>query len=258
MVIIATLAASVLLGIIGVSRRCDSIMLSSVGLSSRGGMLLVAAGLIISLATSIFILRYFIFFTRIEVLDLMGNSLSDSGSISIGGTKVRPIVVTSAAALLSMIFIGMGFGMMFDALVIYVIYICSVSFLLMAIAAVIFLFSVVRHKIRRRFAWIASGLFALLSLLVFANAVAPIKDVGISRSEVTAVTGTVSRTSPGTGMLWGPGETRVVIKGTSGESLSLKYSGKGAELRKGKRYTFYYMPNTKLIDKVVEAENIKY
>ena len=254
----ATLAASVLLGIIGVSRRCGSIMPSIMEFGSGAGFIMISVGLIVSLATSIFILRHFIFFTRVEVVDWAGNCLSDNGSISIGNTKVRPIVIASVAALTGIILIGMGFGAIFDPLMIYVIYISSISFLLMAVAVVIFLFSVVRHKIRRRFAWTASGLFALLAVIIFSSAIPSIKDASIGRSDVTAVTGTVSRISSGTGMLSGPGHTRVIIKGTSGETISLKYSGSSQELIKGGRYTFYYMPNTRLIDKVIEVDNIQY
>ena len=157
-----------------------------------------------------------------------------------------------------MIFIGMGIGMMFDRLMGYIIYLGALACLLMGIALVIFLFSVIHHKIRRRFAWIASGLLVLLAVFVFSKAIPPIKDVNISEGELTAITGIVSATSPCTGMLSGPGNTQVVIKGTSGESLALQYSGGTGELHKGGRYTFYYMPHSKLIDKVVEAENIRY
>lgn len=258
LVVLATLILSVLLGIIGVSRRYSSIMPASVGISSHAGLVLVIIGLLLSLATSLFILRYFIFFTRVEVVDSVGNPLSDNASISIGGTKVRPIVIASAAVLISMIFIGMGVGVMFNRLMVYIIYLSALSCLFLAIALVIFLFSVIRHKIRRRFAWIASGLLVLLAVFVFCKAIPSIRDVNISEGELTAITGTVSSTSPCTGMLSGPGKTQVVIKGTSGESLALQYSGNTGELHKGSRYTFYYMPNSKLIDKVVEAENIKY
>lgn len=258
LVMMATLAVSVLLGIIGVSRRCASIIPSSADMSGRAGVVLLLIGLLLSLATSVFILRYFIFFTKIEVVDSAGNRLSDNSEISIGGAKVRPIVIASAAALVSMIFIGMGFGVMFDQLAVYIIYLSAISFLFLAIAAVIFLFSVVHHKIRRRFAWIASGVFVILAVLVFSRGIPSLQDISVSENELTAVTGTVSSTSPCTGMLSGPGKTEVVIKGTSGESLSLKYSGGTGELRKGSRYTFYYMPNSKLIDKVVEAESVKY
>lgn len=258
LVVLATLSASVLLGIIGVSRRYSSIMPAGVNPDSRVGLVFFLIGLLLSLATSLFILRYFIFFTHVEVVDSVGNPLSDNGAISIGGTKVRPIVVAAAAALVSLIFIGTGVGVMFDRLTGYIIYLSALSVLLMAVALVIFLFSVVHHKIRRRFAWTASGLLALLAVFVFSKAIPPIRDVNISEGELTAITGTVSATSPCTGMLSGPGKTEVVIKGTSGESMALQYSGGTGELHKGGRYTFYYLPNTKLIDKVVEAENIKY
>ncbi len=258
LVIAATLAATVLLSIIGVSRRYSSIMPPGVNPSSQIGLFVTIIGLLLALGTAVFILRYFILFTRVEVIDATGQPLSDNGTIAIGNVSVRPIVIASAAALLSMIFVGMGFGIMFDQLVIYVLYLGAIGLLSLTVASVIFLFSVIRHKIRRRFAWIAAGLFALLALLFFIKAVPAVKDMHVSDNELTAITGTVSSVSPSAGVLAGPGKTEVVIKGTSGETLLLRYSGSTGELRKGSRYTFYYMPNTKLVDKVVEAENVKY
>lgn len=258
LVIAATLAGTVLLGIIGVSRRYGAILPTGVTFGNGTGVAFIIVGLALSLVVSVLILRYFIFFTRIEVLDSVGNALTDNSTISIGGTMVRPIVVTSVLAVLSMIFIGFGFGIVFDQLVVYVLYLGAIALLSLTVSAVIFLFSVVRHKIRRRFAWVASALFALLALLFLVKAIPSIKDISVNEDELTAVTGIVSGTSPSTGILAGPGRTQVVIKGTSGESLALRFSGGSGELRKGSRYTFYYLPNTKLVDKVVEAEPVKY
>ncbi|MBQ4397322.1 MAG: hypothetical protein II828_07335 [Clostridia bacterium] len=252
----ATLAGTVLLGIIGVSRRYGAIMPSWLTLDSRVGFFFLAAGLLLSLATAALILRYFIFFTRIQVVDALGNPLADNGLIPLGRATVRPIALTSAAALCSMILIGLGFGILFDPLGVYVLYLGAIALLSFTVATVIFLFSVVHHKIRRRFAWVAAGLFALLAVLFIMKAIPSIRDISVSDPELTAVTGTVSAASPSMGVLAGPGRTEIIIKGTSGESLSLRYSGSSSELQKGHRYTFYYLPHTKLIDKVAEAEQI--
>ena len=258
LVVAATLAASLLFGIIGVGRRYSSIMPANAPVNGHIGVALVIIGLLVALATSVFILRYFIFFTRTQVMDAVGNPLTDNSTIAIGSAKVPPIVIASAAALMSMILIGMGFGMIFDTLTMYILYIGSISLVFFVLAAILFLFSVIKHKIRRRFAWIATGLFLALSVLVFSKAIPSINDLRVSDGELTAVTGTISRTSSYSGLLAGPGKTTVVIKGTSGETITLHYSGSYGDLQKNKRYTFYYLPHTKLIDKMVEAENIKY
>lgn len=258
LVVAATLAASLLFGIIGVGRRYSSIMPANAPANGHIGGALVIIGLLVALATSVFILRYFIFFTRTQVIDAVGNPLTDNSTIAIGSTKVPPIVIASAAALLSMIFIGMGFGMIFDTLTMYILYICSISLVFFVLAAILFLFSVIKHKIRRRFAWIATSLFLAIAVMIFSKAIPSINDLSVSDNELTAVTGTISRTASYSGLLAGPGKTTVVIKGTSGETITLHYSGSYGDLQKNKRYTFYYLPNTKLIDKMVEAESIKY
>lgn len=258
LVVAATLTASVLFGIIGVGRRYSAIMPANFPASLQIGFILTVLGLLISLATSIFILRYFIFFTKTQVIDTEGNTVSDNSSIAIGSAKVPPIVIASASAIVSMICIGMGIGMLLDSITLYVVYILSITLITFSLATIIFLFSVIKHKIRRRFAWIAAGVFLALSLFIFSHAVPAMRDMHVSEDELTAITGTVSRTSPHTGFLAGPGKSEIVIKGTSGDTITLRYSGDGTNLKTGGRYTFYYLPNTRLIDKVNQAENIKY
>ena len=258
LVVAATLAASVLFGIIGVSKRYSAIMPSGAPSGVRLGVVLLVIGLLASVGTAVFILRYFIFFTRMQVLDTNGVPITDNSRIAIGSARVRPIVVASCAALVSMISIGIGIGMLLDPVRLYVLYICSIALALFALAVVLFLFSVIRHKIRRRFAWIATGIFLGLSLLVFSRALPSLHDLYVTHGQLTAVTGTVSRTSSYAGMLAGPGKTSVTIKGTSGETITLHYGSDASELLVGKRYTFYYLPQSKFVRKVKPVDSQPY
>lgn len=248
LVTLGTLIGTVLLGLIGVSRRADVILPTWLIPDRGAGWGIAAAGLVLSLVTAVLILRYFIFVPRAEQGEGEGGD----------APSVRPIAVTSVTALWSMVGVGLGMGMVFDPVAVYVIYLGASSVLCLTVAAVIFLFSVIRHKIRRRFAWIVAGIFTLLAVLLAAAAIPSVQDLGVSRSELTAVTGTVSGTSHSMGMLSGPGRTQVVIKGTSGETMTLRCGEGTGTLRKGGRYTFYYLPHTKYIDKVAEAEPIQY
>lgn len=255
-VTILTFVTSLLCGIIGFGRQYHSIMPSQIGANCTIGIVLIAIGAIITLATSVFILRYFIFFTRTQVMDSSGNMLSDNASIAIGSAKVRPIVIASVMALLGMIFFGMGFGMIFDEITIYVFYVLAIATIFLSIGIVFFLFSVIHHKIRRRFAWIVSGVCGIITVILFLNTIPAINDVNISEDNLIAVTGTVSSVTPDNGIVSGPGKTEVIIRGTSGESITMRYNGNANELEVGNRYTFYYLPNTHYINKIVQADNI--
>lgn len=255
-VIILTFLTSVLCGIIGFGRQYHSIMPEQIPAGRTIGILLIAIGSVITLATSMFILRYFVFFTGIQVMDSKGKTISDNGSISIGSAKFKPIVIASIAALLGMVFFGIGFGMIFDEMTIYVFYILSIAAIFLCIGIVFFLFSVIHHKIRRRFAWIVSGVCGTIAVILFINAIPAISDINISDDSLTAVIGTVSSATPDNGILSGPGKTEIIIKGTSGESITMRYSGNADDLKIGSRYTFYYLPNTHFINKVVQADNI--
>lgn len=255
-VVILTFITSVLCGIIGFGRQYDSIMPSQMEANRTIGIVLIAIGSIITLATSLFILRYFIFFTRTQVVDSSGNTLSDNGAIAIGSAKVKPIVIASIMALLSMMFFGIGFGMILDEITIYVFYILAIAAIFLSIGIVFFLFSVIHHKIRRRFAWIVSGVCGIIAIILFFNTIPAINDININDDSLIAVTGTVSSVSPDNGIVSGPGKTEVIIKGTSGESITMRYNGNADELEIGSRYTFYYMPNTHFINKIVQADHI--
>lgn len=246
LVTLGTMVGTVLMGLIGVSRRAD-VILPAWLIPERGtGWVIAAAGLALSVVTAVLILRYFIFAPTSE---------RGEGDDAV---SFRPIAVTSVAALWSMVSVGLGVGMVFDPVEGYVIYLGACSALCLTVAVVFFLFSVIRHRIRRRFAWAVAGLFTLLAVFFAAAAVPSVRDVNVSRSELIAVTGTVSGTSHSMGMLSGPGHTKVVIKGTSGETMTLRCGEVTGTLRRGGRYTFYYLPHTKYIDKAAEAEPVQY
>ena len=157
-----------------------------------------------------------------------------------------------------MVVIGLGFGMMLDSVMIYVVRLFTIAAVLLAIAGTIFLFSIIRHKIRRRFAWIASGMIGLIALVVIIAAIPALSDLSVKEGDLSAITATVVQTSSYTGFLTGPGKSVIRIKGTSGEMITLRYSGNRNTFRLGKKYTFYYLPNTHLIKKVNPADNIQY
>lgn len=255
-VILATFAASALCGIVGFGRQYYSIMPFGAETNQPVGAVLLIIGAVITLATSLFILRYFIFFTKTQVIDSSGNMLSDNSSISIGSTKVKPIVIAAIMALLGTLFFGLGFGMMFNEIEVYIFYLSAIALIFITIGTVFFLFSVIHHKIRRRFAWITSSVCAVIAAIMLINVIPASSDMNIDEQSVTAVTGTISSVKPDSGIVSGPGKTEVIIKGTSGETITLRYSGSASELKEGDRYTFYYLPNTHFIEKVAPAENI--
>ena len=222
------------------------------------GLASTVLGLVLSLASSVFILKYFIFFTRTRVVDSEGNILSDNKHLTVGSVVVPPILIAAAGVLLSMVLIGAGVGLMLDNITMYVVNLFAIALVFLLLAAVIFLFSVIRHKIRRRFAWIASGVFGFIALIMISAAVPAICDLSVKENELSAITATVVQTSPYTGFLSGPGKSVIRIKGTSGEMITLRYGGSRRSFRVGKKYTFYYLPNTHLIKKVNPADNIQY
>lgn len=255
-VIMATFAASALCGIVGFGRQYYSIMPYGTNTNQTVGAVLLIIGAVVTLATSLFILRYFIFFTKTQVVDSVGNTLSDNSSIKIGSAKIKPIVIAAIMALVGTVFFGLGFGMMFNEIEVYIFYLCAIALIFLTIGAVFFLFSVIHHKIRRRFAWITSGVCTVIAAIMIINVVPAACDVNVDDQSLTAVTGTISSVTPDSGITSGPGKTEVVIKGTSGETITLRYSGHASELKEGDRYTFYYLPNTHFIDRVTPAENI--
>ena len=170
----------------------------------------------------------------------------------------RAIFIAAGGILISMAVIGLGFGMMLDNVTMYAVRLFTIAALLLVIAGTIFLFSVIRHKIRRRFAWIASGIIGLIALVLISAAIPAVSDLSVKESELSAITATVVQTSPYAGFLTGPGKSVIRIKGTSGEMITLRYSGSRSAFSVGKKYTFYYLPHTHLIKKVNPADNVKY
>lgn len=255
-VIIITFAIAFLFGVACFGRQYYAMMPYNAASNSTLGLVLIVMASVITLTTSVFILKYFIFFTKTQLLDAQGNTLSDNSSIQIGSAKVRPIAASAVMAMLGILFFGLGFGMMFREIVVYTFYLAAIALIFLAVGLIFFLFSVVRHKIRRRFAWVTSGVCAILAVIMIFNMIPAACDISVTENELTAVTGTVSSVDSESGMISGPGKTEVVIKGTSGETITLRYSGDVKDLAVGSRYTFYYLPNTHLIDKIAPAGNI--
>lgn len=220
------------------------------------GVILMSIGFVVTLATSIFILKYFIFFKKTIVLDSNGNTLSDNSRVNIGSKKVRPIFAAAMMSLICVIFIGVGFGMLFNEITTYALYLSSIALIFLIVGIVFFLFSVIGHKIRRRFAWITSGICGIIALIIALNIIPSALDSNIDKDGIIAVTGSVYSTKCSNGMLSGPGKTKITIKGTSSETISLRYSGNTNDFEVGGRYTFYYYPNTHFVTKVVPAESI--
>ena len=256
-VVLCTTAATVLLGIICVGRSFGTALPLRFSSAVIPGIILIILGLLLSIGSSIFILRYFIFFTRTQVIDKSGNTISDNKAISIGSFRTSPLLIAAFGVLLSIILIGAGFGLAFDNITMYIIFLFAIAILLLTVALIIFLFSVIRHKIRRRFAWIASGLFGLVALLMILMAVPALKDLSVKDNELSAITATVLDSSS-QGVFSGPGKSIVRVKGTSGEIITLRFSGIRNTFKVGKKYTFYYLPNTHLIKRVNSADNVIY
>ena len=258
LVICGTLAFTVFLGIIFFGKSFGAMLPDSMTGLLIPGLAVTVLGLLLSLASAIIILKFFIFFTRTTVMDAEGNTLSDNKSLTVGSVRVHPILIAAGGILLSMAVIGLGFGIMLDNVTMYAVRLFTIAAVLLAIAGTIFLFSVIRHKIRRRFAWIASGILGLIALVVILAAIPAVSDLSVEDSELSAITATVVQTSPYTGFLTGPGKSVIRIKGTSGEMITLRYSGSRSSFSVGKKYTFYYLPHTHLIKKVNPADNIPY
>ena len=254
-VIFCTMTVSVLLGIICVGRSFGAVLPSRFSSSVIPGVIVLSLGLLLSAASSVFILKYFIFFTRTQVLDRSGMTISDNKSLSIGSFRMPPIFLVAAGVLLSILLIGAGFGLTLDNVRMYIVFLFSIAILLLTIALIIFLFSVIRHKIRRRFAWIASGIFGLIAMIMIFKAVPAIRDLSVKDSELVAITATVESSSFQS-VFSGPGKSVVRIKGPSGDKITLRYSGARRVFKKGSKYTFYYLPHTHLIKKVYSADNI--
>ena len=231
-VIFCTMSVSVLLGIICIGRSFGALLPSSLTSSVIPGVILIAAGLLLSLASSVFILRYFVFFTRTQVLDSSGMTISDNRSLTIGSVRMPPILIAAIGVLLSIILIGAGFGLTLDNVRMYIVFLFAIAILLLTVALIIFLFSVIRHKIRRRFAWIASGIFGFVALIMVLRTVPAIRDLSVSDSEMIAITATVESSSYQS-VFSGPGKSVVHIKGTSGDRMTLRYSGNRKIFKKG-------------------------
>lgn len=258
LVIGSTLSVTVLLGIIFFGKSFGVMLPDGFTGQFFPGLAVTAVGVLVALASSVFILRYFIFFTRMRVVDSEGNTLTDNKSLIVGSLKVHPILIAAGGVLLSMIIVGLGFCVMFDNVTKHVITLLTIAGLILIIAAIIFFFSVIGHKIRRRFAWIASGIMGIVAVVIILSTIPAISDLSVKDSELSAITATVVQTSPYSGFLAGPGRSVIRIKGTSGEMISLKYSGSRSEFQVGNKYTFYYLPHTHLIKKVTPADKIQY
>lgn len=257
-IVAGTVSATVILGIICFGRSLDAVFPGKFSMLFYPGLIISLAGLVLSIASSLFILRRFVFFTHTQVVDEGGNVLHDNRPVTIGSEKMPPFLVAACGVLFSMILIGVGFGMMFDNVTMYIISLLSFALILLLIALVIFLFSVIRHKIRRRFAWTASGILGIIALLVILSTIPAVSDLSVKDSELSAITATVVTTSSHSGFLTGPGKSVIRIKGTSGEIIKLRYSGNRGAFKVGKKYTFYYLPHTHLIKKVSPAGSIQY
>ena len=248
LVISGTLTFTALLGIIFFSGSFGAMLPEGLTKLVYPGLAVTVFGLLLSLASAIFILKYFIFFTRTRVVDSEGNTLSDN----------KHFTVTALGILISMAVTGLGFAIMLDSLTAYVVRLFTIGTVLLAIAGTIFLFSVIRHKIRRRFAWIASGVIGFIALIVILAAIPATRDLAVEEGDMTVITATVVHTSAYSGFLSGPGKSVIQIKGTSGEKITLRYSGGRGTFKAGEKYTFYYLPRTHLIQKVKSADNISY
>ncbi len=258
LVICGTIAFCALLGIIFFSGSFGAMLPENLTKLFYPGLVITVIGLLLSLTSAIFILRFFIFFTRTRVVDSDGNVLSDNKDFTLGSVKVHPILMTAGVVLLSMAVLGLGFGMIFDNLTVYTVRLFTIAAVLLAIAGTIFLFSVIRHKIRRRFAWIASGIIGFFALIVIFAAIPAVRDLSVEESDLTAITATVVETSSYSGFLSGPGKSVIRIKGTSGEMITLRYNGGRRAFRVGGKYTFYYLPRTHLIRKFNPTETLPY
>ena len=258
LVISGTLTFTALLGIIFFSGSFGAMLPEGLTKLFYPGLAVTVFGLLLSLASAIFILKYFIFFTRTRVVDSEGNTLSDNKHFTVGSVSVHPIIVTALGILISMAVTGLGFAIMLDSLTAYVVRLFTIGTVLLAIAGTIFLFSVIRHKIRRRFAWIASGVIGFIALIVILAAIPATRDLAVEEGDMTVITATVVHTSAYSGFLSGPGKSVIQIKGTSGEKITLRYSGGRVTFKAGEKYTFYYLPRTHLIQKVKSADNISY
>ncbi len=255
-VVLFAFAGALTLGVFGFSRQYYLIMPFGTGTNRPLGAVLISIGAVMIFVTAAFILKHFIFLPKIQMLDSVGNILEDDSTINIGSVKVRRIVVAALAALLGVILMGLGIGMMFSELIVYILYLSSIAFTFAFVGLVFFLFSVIHHKIRRRFAWIVSLICVAAAVMVISLMVPAVRDVNVDESGYTAVTGTVSSITADNGIIAGPGNTEVVIKGTSGETITLRFGGNANELDTGSRYTFYYLPNTRFIMRAVPAESV--
>lgn len=258
LVICGTIVLTAMSGIIFFGKTSGSLLPDSFTGRLYPGIAVTAVGLLLSLTSAAVILKYFIFFTRTRVVDSEGNTLSDNNKLAVGSVRVHPIFIAAGGILLSMAVTGLGFGILLDSVTMYAVRLLTIASLLLIIAGTIFLFSVIRHKIRRRFAWIASGILGLVALAVISAAIPALCDLSVEESDYSAITATVESASSYTGFLSGPGKSVIHIKGTSGERLTLRYNGGSGYFLVGRKYTFYYLPNTHLIKKVNPAENIQY
>ena len=258
LVICGTVFFTAFFGIIFFGKAFEAMLPESFTGHVYPGLAVTAAGVLLSLASAFVILKYFIFFTRTRVIDSEGNVLTDNNRLTLGSKRIHPIFFAVGGILIGMVVIGLGFGIMLDSVTMYVVRLFTIAAVLLLIAGTIFLFSIIRHKIRRRFAWIASGILGFIALAVITATIPALSDLSVRESDLTPLTATVVQTSSYTGFLTGPGKSVIRVKGTSGERLTLRFNGSRGSFKVGKKYTFYYLPHTHLIKKVSPADNIQY
>ena len=258
LVICGTIVFTAFLGIIFFSKTFAAMLPESLTGLLYPGLAVTAIGLLLSVVSAVIILRFFIFFTRTRVVDSEGNTLSDNNKVIVGSMRIHPLFIAAGGVLVSMAVFGLGIAIMLNCVTLYAVRLLTIAALLLAIAGTIFLFSVIRHKIRRRFAWIASGILGLIALVVISAAIPALSDLSVKESDLSPITATVEHTSSYTGFLTGPGKSVIRVKGTSGEKITLRFNGGRGSFKVGSKYTFYYLPHTHLIKKVNPADSIPY
>ena len=247
-VIFVTFIFAALFGIICFSRQHVSFMLPE---SRTIGIALAVAGAAIIIAALTFVIKNFVSFTRTRVVKSEETASDDSSSKE--SVKIKPIIITAVTALVGIMLFGLGFGMLFDDITLYILYLIAIAAMFFCIGIVFFVVSMKRREIKRGLAWIVAGICIIVSAVLIINTSDVWSDLNCSERDYIAVTGTVSSVRQDCGPFSGPGSISVTIKGTSGESITMRCSMDEYNFRVGERYTFYYRPNTHIIAEANKA-----
>ncbi|MDR1002024.1 MAG: hypothetical protein LBL82_01965 [Oscillospiraceae bacterium] len=244
----AGMVAAMLIGVVFVGRSEFSSLIFRQASSPILGTILMVLGIVSVLFCHLLVVRQIRILTTPEISDSAGKIVEKDKGIHIGNRRFKPVLFIFTLLLSGAFLVGVGFIITFSELWAYTIAIFLITSVFAVLGVKMFLTSVKKRRTSRKIGVSFAFVCAVVVLIFLFRLIPAVGDI-ISGAELIPVTGEVVSISENTHKLSSPGAVNIEIKSTSGEEISIKAPVSAGNLEVGKRYTFYYLPKTKISEK---------